>query len=73
MTHRDHQRALWWERATYFAWSARKGYAYSRDPLTGRPFPDHDLAARRLGRVAYIALAREAFAIARSFGPLPLP
>lgn len=72
-TLRDIRRAEWWRRAEYFAWSARKGWAPARDPLTGSPYPDHDPYARLLGRAVHLAAAREAYAIARSFGPLPLP
>ncbi|MCU0505708.1 MAG: hypothetical protein MUE82_08045 [Chloroflexi bacterium] len=60
--------------AAYYAWCARKGFPPgARDPLTGRDWSRLDPASRRLGRAAYIALAREAYAIARSYGPSPLP
>lgn len=67
-------REEWHFMAGYYAWNARKGFAPgARDPRTGQPWKAHDRAARRLGRAAYLALAREAYAIAREYGPTPLP
>lgn len=59
---------------TFYAWCARKGATLpGNDPVTGRPASIWDPTAVRLGRAAYAALAREAFAIARECGPTPLP
>lgn len=67
-------RERWHFLAAYYAWSARKGWPPGgNDPMTGLRWKDHDRQARRLGRAAYIALAREAYAIARTYGPSPLP
>jgi hypothetical protein len=73
-TLRDQQRREWSERASYYAWMARRSETPRVDPLTGERWSSiTTAAARRLGRAMYIALAREAFAVARTFGPVPLP
>jgi hypothetical protein len=62
-----------WFRAEYYAWNARKGSPLDRfDPATGKPYSILNDDARRIGRLAYIAAAREAYRIARNY-PLPLP
>lgn len=61
------ERAQWYERADYYAWSARHRDTPARDPLTGRPWPPNQMLARRLGRAMYAAAAREAYAIARQY------
>lgn len=63
--------------ASYYRWCASRPWPYlpGNDPLTGRPARDrqHSVPEQRMARAAYIALAREALAIARTFGPSPLP
>ena len=70
------ERERWHFLATYYAWLARRNATPgARDPLTGRAWPDYGSTnnARRLGRAAHLAMAREAYAIARALGPDPLP
>ena len=60
-------------RADYFMWCAKRGTPLGRlDPATGNPYYIMDIGAWRIGRAAYSAAAREAYALARSY-PLPLP
>ena len=60
----DYQTAM--ARASYYAWSARKGFAIAgNDPIFGRKrscLQYHDSAE---GRVAYSAMARYWFDVAR--------
>lgn len=60
--------------AQYYAWMARKNVPPSgNNPLTGMPWISWNRTVWRLGRASYLALARECYAIARQFGPTPLP
>lgn len=75
MSARNRDRAAWIERGRYYAWTARRREVPAgRDPLTGLEFdaPYMRRDARRLGRAARAAMARECFRIARRY-PNPLP
>jgi hypothetical protein len=68
------ERSRWSFLGEYYAWSARHwNVPAGNDPLTGRPWNRYDARAQRLSRAADIAMARECYAIARTFGPMPLP
>jgi len=60
---------------TYYRWCATRPWPTlpGNDPVTGRPSRYGSDLDHRMARAAYIALAREALAIARSLGPSPLP
>lgn len=63
-----------WFRATYYAWMARKGSSLAGgDPITGRPRRSTCASDAADGRVAYLALARRWFAIARRLRVRVLP
>lgn len=78
MSAQNRERAEWYARAEFYAWSARKGFPYcGRDPLTGCEWdgPGADAALRRtarmVGRAANRALAVECYRIARRY-PSPV-
>jgi hypothetical protein len=75
---RTTSRESWASLAAYYGWAARHTSPFLKpagvSPLTGEAWANFDWpAAARLERASYIAKAREAYAIARSFGPVPLP
>jgi hypothetical protein len=61
--------------ASYYRWCAARPWPTlpGNDPIRGDKPNGHDPLTARMARAAYIALAREALAIARTFGPSPLP
>ncbi len=63
--------------ASYYRWCAMRPWPTlpGNDPITGAPAftRQHDPMTNRMARAAYVALAREALAIAHGFGPSPLP
>lgn len=69
----------WYARGDYWVYMARgERLPTVMDPVTGKPWPvswgDHpaSLMLRQVGRAAYAAMARAAYANARLF-PSPLP
>ena len=61
--------------ASYYRWCAMRPWPTlpGNDPIRGDKPNGRDPLTARMARAAYIALAREALAIARTFGPTPLP
>lgn len=61
--------------ATFYRWCASRPWPSlpGNDPITGGDPRKGNAYDHRMARAAYIALAREALAIARSLGPTPIP
>jgi len=60
--------------AEYYGWAARKASTPTgNNPLTGQPWPKYEKWVRDIDRAQSIAAAKVVYAMARAYGPVPLP